>query len=246
MTIRVKLLLIVLLGAGSFFGLSAPLFATGGITVSPAFLTTSISSKHPTQDLAIGVRNDASAPVQMRVSLGGIDQDNGRLVPTTQIDQDLKAALSISPTEFTLDPQGSINVKLHVENTAKLGPGGHYATIIISYVSEQGHSIGLQPAVSVSLFVSKEDGAQRAVVLSKFTAHHSLFSLPSIVDLSFKNTGNVVAVPRAALQISKGGQQVSKGTVNDESIPIGPGAGLTDDGESVLHENGQQIPFVIW
>lgn len=223
LAIGIITILIVIYGMLSLGG-NSPASASGGLTVAPAYVDVSITPDEPEQFVTIGIRNDFSAKIQIYISLQGIDQQSGLLVPTEQPEQALLNSVDVSPSEFLIEPGQSLNVKLRIKDSPDLAPGGHYATLLIRQVATDQKQVALQPAISATIFVTKEQGAVRKLALTNIKINRSFLSLPKNIDLTFKNEGNTHIVPRAALSLtsSGGGATYANGVANDRSIPILP------------------------
>lgn len=214
----------VLAGLGAIGAAVVSAATPAGITVSPATVNATLNQKEPQQTIALGVRNDFESPVNLVASLQGIDQQTGLLVPTEQVPPELAQAVQINPSAFSLQPKDSINIQLIITDSPALAPGGHYAALLIRQIAEAGKRVGLQPAISVTVFILKEGGALRSLQLQNITLHRTLLSFPRSADLVFLNKGNVHLVPRAALTAtnSNGSKTYSQGTVNEQSLPLLP------------------------
>jgi hypothetical protein len=128
----------------------------------------------------------------------------------------------LSETDVSLLPRQSRNIKLHVENSNQLAPGGHYAAVLIKEIDESISGVGFVPAVSVSVYVIKEDGAQRYVQFSTPSQPKYVFKLPNSIKVSAKNSGNVVIIPKAYISLGKGSDIYRSAVVNETSQPLAP------------------------
>jgi len=199
----------------------------GSITVAPAFLRVSLSKQTPVQEETVSVRNNFQVPVRLSASLYGVDQESGNLTAKDEPDPELTKVISLSQTEFTLQPNQSINIKLSVRDSPDLTPGGHYASLLIKQIAEPGSGVGLQSAVSVTIYVIKEDGAKRDLSLKPLYISSIRLTMPTQESLTFSNKGNVAVTPRASTKIESGGKIFATGTVNEGSLPVYPGKELT-------------------
>lgn len=206
---------------------------TSGITVAPALLTTQIGSRQPQTSATIGVRNNFEVPVTVLAELNGFDVRNNALVPTTNAEKTLAGVVTLAPAEIIINPGESKNIGVIVHDTASLAPGGHYLSILLTETALSGKldspQLAFKPAVSVTLYVVKEDGAVRSVQVQSARFNHSLFSLPKTADISFYNDGNVLSIPRGVVQLSRspGGVAFGQGIVNQQSAPLYPRSSIT-------------------
>lgn len=199
--------------------------ASRGVTVSPAQITMSIDKNETSAEDSVSVRNDYAQPLRFEASIRGIQQSgDGSLVPSTDIDRSLAATLSVTPRSFSLEPGQSINLRLVVTDSGQLSPGGHYASLFIRQANDDTEQqLSLSPAISVTIFLIKENGAIRDLSVSSAKDDGSLFRVPKNITLTFYNNGNVRLVPRASVSLrAPGGAQVKSGVVNQESLWVLP------------------------
>lgn len=194
--------------------------AKAGITVAPAHIVLQIAKGQQQQEATVGVRNDYAQAVSFDVTIQGLQQNaKGILVPTGTPDAAIAALMTVSPQRFTLEPGKSVNLKLLLHDTEQLSPGGHYAALFIRQAGAEGQKLSLAAAVSVSMFIIKEEGAVRSVAVTSVRHDGMLFRLPRTVTVGFKNEGNVSVVPRAAVTMSGPTRPVlATAAMNQESL----------------------------
>lgn len=203
--------------------------AAGSLTIAPAFARISISQTEPVQDIAIALKNDYQSTIVVAAAFSAVDISNGALVPADTGDTSIISALSVSRPEFTLEPGQSVNVGVRVTNVDSLAPGGHYAALLFKQRTEASQQVPLEPAISVALFVVKEDGAVRDVAAKLSPLRTITTGLPKTVDVTFSTSGNVDVVPHASVSIVRtvSTNIFSQGVVNESSVPLYPGKELT-------------------
>ncbi len=194
----------------------------GGLVVTPALIDVAISSAHPDASARIVVQNNFSSDVELVATLGGLQQQGGRLVPSGDIDPLFGGIISFQPNIITVGPGATADIMVYFQNSEQLSPGGHYGAITIRQTNANQSQIGLQAAVSVGMFVTKLDGAVQRVDATQVKTNGSIFRLPTTVDTSFRNSGNVLVVPRAAITTVGLKSIVANGVANTESIGILP------------------------
>lgn len=190
--------------------------------VTPALIDVAIGSTHPETSARIIVQNNFASDVELVATLGGLSQVGGRLVPSGDIDADLGSIISFQPNIVTVGPGVKTDITVYFQDSEHLSPGGHYGAITIRQTNASQSQVGLQAAVSVGMFVTKMDGAVRHIEAAQVKTNGSIFRLPTTVDVGFRNTGNVLAVPRAMITTSALGRTVAYGVANSESIGILP------------------------
>jgi hypothetical protein len=215
---------------------------TTGVTVAPAFVTIDLDGKDEEQLAYVGVKNNYSTSINLKTELKGIDQERGIIAPIKELSSNLSQLISIAPSEFTLDPGESINIQVRVKNGSILGPGGSYAALVIKQAGSQ-NNVGLQSAISVNIFITKEKGAIRKIELIDLKLSRFLFSSASKATVVFRNSGNVIATPRGVLTISGNSLNTiyKKGVVNEGSQSVFPLKQLTLD-TSLTKVNNRWLP----
>lgn len=196
--------------------------APGTITVAPAYSKISVSDIYPNSDENIVITNNFDHAVRLNIGLYGVDKDTGRPSSNADIDSVLANTITLSETDVSLSPHQSRNIKLHVENSNQLTPGGHYASILIKQIDDSISGVGFVPAVSVSVYVIKEDGAQRSIQFSTHPLPKVALSLPNSIRVMAKNSGNVVIIPRAYISLGRGLDIFKSAVVNEVSQPLAP------------------------
>jgi hypothetical protein len=207
----------------SFAHFRPAITAPGSVSVSPAFINTSVSSAEPERVETVTIKNNFDYKIRLAAIPYGVDKQSGRVSATEVPDEVLEQVITISDTDFSLEPDQSVNLKLLIKNSPKLSPGGHYAAILIKQIDEKGKDVGIEQAVGISLYIIKEDGAIRSLRLDFPSMPRIRFSLPEQMGLSFENTGNVVVIPRASNSINSGSNVIAQGAVNENSQPVSPG-----------------------
>lgn len=193
--------------------------------MAPAFANLQIGSKQPEASVSVGVRNNFSTPVTLSADLSGLKVRNNSLLPENQTDEALEKLTTITPALFELGSGESINLNVNIKDSADLKPGGHYLSVLIKQISSNSQKLTLESAVSVTVYVIKEDGAVRKLGIKQINNQHNVFSLPKFTDITYFNPGNVAIVPRGAVFVTNiaGNNVYYKGLINSESVPLFPG-----------------------
>ena len=195
-----------------------------GLTLSPAVVTIGVSQTESEKSATITIKNNYSVPVVLTASLRGVDQDNGVIAPASELDENLRTIISLNKVEFALAPNESSSVTVTVKNSSKLHPGGTYAALVIKQIGTANNNVGIYPAIGAGIFITKEEGAVRALDVSEFSYQRKLLGEPSSATIIFKNTGNVQVVPRGQVLVTSQNLKTfySKGIVNQESFTLLP------------------------
>ncbi|MDB5175570.1 MAG: hypothetical protein JWM81_428 [Candidatus Saccharibacteria bacterium] len=222
----IAVLLVAVVQSHSVSGAQAAQIA-GNITVAPAYSVAQVGALQPQTSFSVGVRNNYAASITMTAALSGLSVQNNSLTPSTKADAALVANTVITPAAFTIPAGRSINVAVTIKNSASLSPGGHYVSLLLTQTGTTASSAGqlsLEPAISATIYVIKEDGAVRNLLVTSVSPRRSLLSLPKAVNVTFSNPGNVYSVPRGVITIDnkKAGTIYAQGVINNQSIPLFP------------------------
>ncbi len=114
-----------------------------------------------------------------------------------------------------------------IANEASLGPGGHYAAILMSLDNHSGQanggSVTIQQKVSALIFATKVGGEVYDMKLTGLQHDGDWRALPGVITLTFQNNGNVHIVPRGTVKLlTSSGQIVSQGVINQASSYVLP------------------------
>ena len=175
---------------------------------------------------SVGVTNTFNGPASLVAQLKGVDDTNGILAPTKDLDNKLQDIIKIDKPEFVLQAGETTNINITVKNSPELRPGGTYAALVIKQSNSASNSaVGFQSAIGTGIFITKEHGAVRKLSLSSFSIHRILLGEPDKLTVNFKNDGNVQTVPRGVASTTNQKQTIiyQKGVVNQESISLMPG-----------------------
>ena len=207
--------------------------SAAGFTVSPAYFTAQVGSKQSKTSIAVSVRNDFDVPINIELSLNGLDIRNNALIPSTQTESGFEGVVTFDSSTTSIPAHSSKNINIDIHDTPSLAPGGHFISLLLKQVGDNASvgasQLSLKSAVSVAVYIIKEDGAVRSLNATDFKLRHSLFSFPNRVDTTFLNEGNVVVVPRGIVRIAPAGSSDStvQAVLNAGSIPIYPKSTVT-------------------
>lgn len=195
-----------------------------GLTVTPAVIKTAVSRETPSQQTKLTIRNNYEVPVRLSAELKDIDETTPQLLPGDDLEPDLREVLVLSETDLTIPPRTDAQITLQATYNDSLKPGGHYAAIVLTEQSPTGASLSLRSAVSVTVFLTNQEGVKEEFELRNFSAPSSLFSLPEQATVELVNTGNVHSVPRGVVRVERqNGGVLAKGVLNTGSQPVLPG-----------------------
>jgi hypothetical protein len=165
------------------------------------------------------------------VNFGTLDQTGGLAFAGGSIKQftskyGLVNWLDLSPEQVSILPGQAATITATIHNDSTLGPGGHYAAIIMTLNNDKAtasDSIQVQQKVSALLFATKTGGEVYDMRLASVQHDGNWHQLPGIFTLLFKNTGNVDVIPRGTVRVlGPNGKVASKGTINEASAYVLP------------------------
>ena len=208
---------------GTFAHVNAASKSSGaGFTVSPAQLSFIVQANDPSRTSEVVLSNSYSVPLHLTAELQDIDEQAARLVPSGAVDKQIADAVKMSATDIAIPAKGTYALKLSVDGTG-LSDGGHYATLVLTQRSDVGAATGFQSAVSINLFIIKNEHIRTNLQLMDVTFDNPLLSLPKSATITLRNGGNTHIVPRASIIVYDGADIVSKAVVNSNSALLLPG-----------------------
>ena len=221
-----------------FYATLLPLIANAaGVTVSPAFQNIVLSQDMRGKDIIVTFTNQSTLGLNFVLSsadFGTLDESGGVAflgVPVTELEHryGLVSWMTFDRNKVFIPPASSKQVQVHIDNRPSLAPGGHYAALLATAVSDAG-AISSDPKVSLHqviaslILVRKDGGAQPGLDLSGITlTPKSWWHLPTSIGLRFHDAGNVHVVPHGTITMKDpGGRVVSKGIINEDSVTVYP------------------------
>jgi hypothetical protein len=213
--------------------LADPLPAQSGISIGPFEESLSLQPSNTQKSYALQFVNHTTTAQTLALSTtdfgslndsGGIALGDGTSFAQTY---GLTEWLSLSANSIQLPPGGQAAVTVTVRNDSSLQPGGHYGAIVASVMATNqstGSHVSVSQQLTSLLLVDKQGGDHYDLSLPKITQNGNWLHLPSSVQLTFYNPGNVHVVPRGLVQLKNSrGRVVAQGIINTESAFILPG-----------------------
>lgn len=206
----------------------------GAVTLSPFLANVQLNPDEATKDVQFTLLNTTNQTENFTpaaVNFGTLDQTGGLAFAGGNIKEftskyGLVDWLQLTPEQVSIPPGQAATITATIRNDATLGPGGHYAAIIMTLNNDQNgqsDTVNVQQKVSALLFATKTGGEVYDMHLASVLHDGSWHQLPAIFTLLFKNTGNVDVVPRGTIRVlAPGGRAVSEGTINEASAYVLP------------------------
>lgn len=194
-----------------------------GFTVAPAQLSFTVNPADRSQTSTVTITNTYDVTLQLTAELQAIDESGVRLVPAGPVDAVLASTVKLSATDITVPPHGSYPLRVSVTDGVQLADGGHYASLVLTQRPITGTASTFRSAVSVNVFIIKNQNIRTDLQLAGLSVKHTLFSLPSTVTATFKNLGNTHIVPRGSVSIYEGQTLIGKAVLNTNSQLLLPG-----------------------
>jgi hypothetical protein len=220
------------------FGALIPLSAqAAGVTVSPAFQDVVLTQAMNGKDITVTLTNQSSVGLNFALSsadFGTLDETGGVAflgTPATELEHryGLVSWLTLDRNTVFLPAAGSKEILVHIDNRPSLAPGGHYAALLATAVSDSGVApadpkVKLHQVIASLILVRKDGGAQPGLDLTGFEPQpKNWLHLPSRVQLRFHDAGNVHVVPHGTLSLTDASRkQISKGIINEDSVAVFP------------------------
>lgn len=220
----------------------------GGISITPAITQIKLQPNENTLTLEYTVTNHADQ--LLTVSLGSRDfgafSQNGAITlygsgynPATS-QHGIQSYVMFPKPKVTIPANSSRQVKVSIQNTAKLAPGGHYGAILFSPQSAFGtntnsNHIDLNTSVAGLVFLTTAYGGTYGVSASMSHINPVQFKLPNSVYLVFNNTGNTQTIPQGQLTLYGLHSKVLASQV------VNPSSGLILSGGSRIFQ--EQLPL---
>jgi hypothetical protein len=210
--------------------------ANAGFTVSPAFQTLSVSSGQDQLQYTLFLRNRTATDQSFRLSVvdfGSLDEAGGVAflgTPATELEHryGLASWMSLEKDALVVAAGQISQVVVTIQNRASLAPGGHYAAVLATAVTDTGQPagdprVGVKQVLSSLILVTKEGGTEKRLDLASQGNNGNWWKLPNQVEQRFENTGNVHVTPRGVTEVREpGGRVVARGALNEASSVILP------------------------
>jgi hypothetical protein len=189
--------------------------AAEGITVSPANIGLTLPKDSFQAETSIKLTNNYSQPITLQLSIeASTNANDKKAISSITIDGD---------SSLTLPAGETASKTLHLHDSEQLAPGSAQAYLIISQPVAPVN-VGIAPQLRLPINIVKQDGAITAVELKEIMLPAFTLTMPKIVSVKIKNTGNTLAIPRGTIGISKpDGKFLSRGVLNTGSVAIAPG-----------------------
>lgn len=204
---------------------SAPIQAQEkpGITVAPAKVELNLPDGASSATADISITNSFESEITMAAFFEPVDPITGRL----NTSGDVPANYSANPNVLTIAPGKSGVVTIKLEDSPNIRPGGSYVALVLRQAATEAGQIGLQPAVSISVYTLKQRGAVYKLIASPLNIPRLSLALPKEVTIQFKNQGNVPLTPRGVVTTSVGSTVIQKSVINEGSVSVRPDDAIT-------------------
>lgn len=204
------------------------------VVVSPFLNEVQIAATDTSKDVSINLTNNTAAAQTYTIAVvdfGSLNESGGIAFAGNTDDKlvrkyGLANWLRLPRDRVSLKAGESTKIQATVVNETSLGPGGHYAALVVSIDNADAvgqQTVSVQQKISALLFATKVGGEVYDLKLTNIQKDGDWRQLPKIITLDFKNTGNVHVVPRGVVQlIAPGGKTISKGVINEASAYVLP------------------------
>lgn len=208
-----------------------------GFSIAPFFQEVALEKDQPYAKFNLEVSNNTAMPVVFKLAVldfGSLDESGGvAFLGASEKNLTNRYGLAswvvLEKDALALNPKEKQSIQVTIQNKESLSPGGHYAAIVLkiendeSDVENKSSEVAFNPSFASLIFARKLGGEIYDLRLNNKEVGNNIFSLPSSIDLRFRNSGNVHTVPRGAVSlIDPLGKEVMKGVINQESGLILP------------------------
>jgi hypothetical protein len=209
----------LLLAAAAVY--AAPAAQQGSIRITPAVIRLELAKGASEVRTTVTLTNTYAAAVTLQFHLSNTSQNiPGNVDPVTLV--------TIDDGTVTIPANGSTTQTLTLRDSNKLSPGSQALELVVTQQSAGGQGVGIQPAVRLPVNIIKTDGAVTSLGPMSIVGPSFATQTPTTVDVTVKNTGNMMAIPRGSITIrDPHGKEVGHGVINVASAAVMPGKSLT-------------------
>jgi hypothetical protein len=204
--------------------------ATNTVSLSPSIQDMVLSPAATTVDFKVQLFNNTSGPLDFELRTADfttIGQSGSLVFSDKPVERGLANSLRLNTDKITINGGSVQTVTATIDDATKLSPGGHYGAVVarvVSPVASGGNRVSLKQDVSALLFVQTAGQGTRGLELLKPDVRRWQLVLPQQLPLVFRATGNTQVVPRGIVNISRSGQVIMRGQLNNDSAMVLPGS----------------------
>jgi uncharacterized protein YneF (UPF0154 family) len=214
----------------------APSQPPSGVALTPAIQDRVLGPAEKTISFSVELANQTDAPITFSVSSNdftALNQTGGLAFLGSDINRvskgnGLSGILKIDTAVVTLGPKSTRKITARIDDVSKLAPGGHYAAILAQALPTgtpgKGNRVTINQVVSSLVFLETAGQGTKTLELLPPKIGGISFSLPQDINLVFKATGNTQTIPRGVVTIDRGGAEIGRGIINENSSLLLPGS----------------------
>jgi hypothetical protein len=209
-----------------FLALAYPVLA-GGLGVSGGKIETTVTPG-TSSTYVINVQNTSDTAMNIGVTVDGygvsLTNDFIGLAPSNDTNPySARTWLSVTPSNFTLNPGDSQNVTVTVNVPAGSGKGGRYAIVMIQTIPPPGQQVATVSAVAARVLLTVSGySVDTSSQITGVTQVNSASQAPAAVMVTLADNGNFYYYPQIGVTLMKGNQVMATGSV-DTGWPLLPG-----------------------
>lgn len=208
--------------------------ASKGITISPFLQEATLVEADSLKELKVTLTNNTDTPQTLRLSVvdfGTLNDSGGVVFAGSNAGGLIKKYglatwMRLSQESVSIEQGKSQDIKLTIENTSSMQPGGHYAAVVATAEGPntlKDTQVGINQSLSSLVLVTKQGGEKYDLNLKNVVLPSSHWSLPKTINLNFYNPGNVHVVPRGTVEmVAPNGKVISRGVINEASSFVLP------------------------
>lgn len=207
--------------------------AQGLFTLDPAFQEVVLLENQSKAQAVISYKNDSNTVREVELFAYDFTQNDvlggvAFVLDNQSYPHSLASFLQLNKNRLVLAPGETQHITITVDNRSSLSPGGHYAAVIARDVGDPTDKAKqpVVPALSSLILVRKVGGERFHLSLAGVDWQPKMVvsRLPTEVELTLQNDGNVHDIPRGTMTVTGlGNRTLLQGTVNEESLYVLPG-----------------------
>ncbi|HSX37172.1 MAG TPA: hypothetical protein VLG13_03630 [Patescibacteria group bacterium] len=217
---------------------SASTGKTSGISVAPVLEQLSLVAGQDQADFTVQVTNNTPYPVQIKLGFADFKALNesggiaflGENATSLEQSHGLANWVRLDTQQLGLDKGATAKATVQLYNLLSLSPGGHYGAVTYQVLKAgpagPGNRVSINQILTSLVFLTTAGGGTQRLSMPPPQLSGVQYSIPSSLNLFFKDDGNTQTTPRGSVTIDrgKGSLPIATGVVNSDSALVLPGS----------------------
>ncbi len=221
-------------------GAAGPTPATklSGVSVAPVLEQLHLVDGQDQANFTVQVTNNTASPVQIKLGFADFKTLNesggiaflGEQATNLEQSHGLANWVRLGTEQLGLDAGASAKVTIHLFSLLGLAPGGHYGAVTYQLLktgpSGSGNKVSINQVLTSLVFVTTAGGGSQDLSMPPPQVTGVQYSIPSSLNLFFKDDGNTQTTPRGTVTIDggKASSPIATGVINPDSALVLPGS----------------------